>query len=81
MTQLHGTYFNAVIHLDKIVKTDEPLKVTITFDEEKAKKKKILNKKLGLSDFSFLKTQALLKDVKTSFSDEVERERERRSEV
>ena len=71
MTQLHGTYFNGVIHLEKIIKTDEPLKVTITFDEVE----KETRKGMKFSDFGFLKSQQQLKHIKTSFSDEVERER------
>lgn len=66
MTTLTGTYFKGRLVLDKPIITEKPIKVTILFIEEDEKKIG-----LKLSDFSFLETQELLKDCKTSFSDEV----------
>jgi len=64
MPTLTGTYYRGRLKLDKPVKFSKPVKVTVSFEEE--------NKDvLTLSDFSFLETQELLKDCKTSFSEEV----------
>jgi hypothetical protein len=68
MPTLTGTYYRGRLKLDKPVKFTKPVKVTVSFEEE--------NKEVfSLSDFSFLETQELLKDCKTSFSDEVIEER------
>jgi len=63
-----GTYFNGHLTLDSPLKTDKPLKVIVTFEEEE-------QPSLSVSDFSFLESQELLKDCKSSFSDEVVEER------
>jgi hypothetical protein len=64
MPTLTGTYYKGRLKLDKPVKFTKPVKVTVSYEEE--------NKEvLTLSDFSFLETQELLKDCKTSFSEEV----------
>jgi hypothetical protein len=68
MPTLTGTYSRGRLKLDKPVKFTKPVKVTVTFEEE-------TNTGLKLSDFSFLETKELLKDCKTSFSDEVMAER------
>ncbi|MEA3494514.1 MAG: hypothetical protein U9R42_00580 [Bacteroidota bacterium] len=68
MTTLTGTYYNGNLKLDKPLVTKKPIKVTIIFEEE-------VKSGLKFSDFSFSKTQELLKDCKTSFSDEVIEER------
>lgn len=68
MPTLTGTYYRGRLKLDKPVKFTKPVKVTVSFEEE--------NKEVfSLSDFSFLETQEMLKDCKTSFSDEVIEER------
>jgi len=68
MPTLTGIYYRGRLKLDKPVKFTKPVKVTVSFEEE--------NKEVfSLSDFSFLETQELLKDCKTSFSDEVIEER------
>lgn len=68
MRTLTGTYYKGRLKLDRPFTTKKPLKVTISFeDEEKTV--------LSLTDFSFAETQELLKDCKTSFSDEVVDER------
>jgi len=64
MPTLTGTYYKGRLKLDKPVKFTKPVKVTVSFEEEN-------NDVLTLSDFSFLETQELLKDCKTSFSEEV----------
>ena len=68
MKTLTGTYYKGRLKLDKPIKTNKPLRVTLSFEEEE---------KLGLklSDFSFLEVQELLKDCNTSFSDEIIEER------
>jgi hypothetical protein len=68
MKTLTGTYYKGRLKLDKPIKTERPIKVTISFEE---------NEKSGLklTDFSFLETQELLKDCNTSFSDEIIGER------
>lgn len=64
MTTITGTYFKGRLKLDKPVKLTKPARVTIVFENEKSDG-------IKLSDFSFSETQELLKDCKTSFSDEV----------
>ncbi len=68
MTTLTGTYYKGRLKLDKPVNFSKPIKVTITFEKEKTSG-------LKLSDFSFLETQKMLKDCKTSFAEEVIEER------
>ncbi len=68
MQTLTGTYYKGRLKLDKPVKFSKPVKVIVTFEEE-------AKTGLKLSDFSFLETQKLLKDCKTSFSEEVIEER------
>lgn len=59
MQQLSGTYYEGKVHLEKIIPTDRPLKVTVIFEEE-------VNspgpRRLKFSDFSFAKTREILKD-------------------
>lgn len=69
MTTLTGTYYNGQLKLDRPIKINKPIKVTITFNEEENKPG------LKLSDFSFLETQELLKNCESSFADEVIEER------
>jgi hypothetical protein len=64
MPTLTGTYYKGRLKLDKPVKFTKPVKVTVSFEEE-------AKTDLKFSDFSFLETQELLKDCKTSFSEEV----------
>lgn len=68
MTTLTGIYYKGRLKLDKPIKTEKPIKVTISFEEDE-------KSGLKLSDFSFLETQELLKDCNSSFSDEVIEER------
>lgn len=68
MTTITGTYYNGQLILERSYETKKPVKVTVTFEEE-------INMPLVLSDFSFLESQELLKNVKGSFSDEVIEER------
>ncbi len=70
MKALTGIYHNGQLKLKKPLKTKRPIRVTISFEEEKQP-----NTHLALSDFSFLETQELLKDYKGSFADEVIKER------
>ena len=68
MTTITGTYYNGQLKLERPLKTKKPLKVTVIFEEEP-------EQSLKVSDFSFLEMQALLKDYKGSFSEEVIEER------
>ena len=68
MTTLTGTYFRGQLTLDSPIKTKKPLKVIVTFEED-------VQPRFTVSDFSFLESQELLKDCKSSFSDEVIEER------
>ena len=64
MTTITGTYYNGHLKLERPIKTKKPIRVKVTFEEDK-------KERLALSDFSFLETQDLSKDFKGSFSDEV----------
>ena len=75
MLQLTGTYYKGKVHLEKIIPTDRPLKVTVIFEEEKEDVSKPEVKRLKFSDFSFAKTMEILKDKDWSFSDTVIEER------
>ncbi len=68
MKSLTGTYYKGRLKLDKPIKTERPIKVTVFFEEDKPQG-------LKLADFSFLETQELLKDCNASFSDEIIEER------
>ena len=72
MLQLTGTYYKGKVHLEKIIPTDHPLKVTVVFEEEVDKAE---SKRLKFSDFSFTKSRAILKNKEWSFSDTVIEER------
>ena len=68
MGTLTGIYYRGRLKLDKPLRTKKPLKVTILFEEEE-------KTALTLSDFTFSEIQVLLRDCKSSFSDEVVEER------
>ncbi len=63
-----GTYHKGRLTLDRPFNADKPMRVKVTFEEE-------AEKAIKLSDFSFAESQELLKDCKTSFSEEVVAER------
>ena len=69
MITVSGTYYNGQIKLEKHIRTKRPIKVFVSYEEVEK------DKKLELTDFSFLETQELLKGYKGSFSDEVIKER------
>lgn len=66
MLQLKGTYYKGKVHLEKIIPTDRPLKVTVVFEEEVDKSE---SKRLKFSDFSFSKSRDILKNKEWSFGD------------
>jgi len=68
MKTITGTYYKGKLKFDTPYNPTHPTRVTVLINEEE-------QKVLKLSDFSFLETQALLKDCKTSFSQEVISER------
>jgi hypothetical protein len=72
MVQVRGIYNKGTITLDKIVAVDKPVKVIVMFDEEDIT---IEKERLSISDFSFLKSRELLRDVKGKLSDAVIEER------
>ena len=72
MIELPGTYYKGKVHLEKIIPTDRPLKVTVVFEEEVDKPE---TKRLKISDFSFSKSREILKNKEWSFSDTVIEER------
>ncbi len=72
MLQLTGTYYEGKVHLQKIIPTDRPLRVTVVFEEEVSNTEV---KGLEFSDFSFAKTREILKNKEWSFSNTVVDER------
>lgn len=76
MIQVRGTYNNGNITLDKTVGINKPVRIIVTFDEEDLVSEE---RRLTISDFSFLKSRELLKNVKGNLSDAVIEER--RSEL
>jgi len=72
MIQVSGTYNNGNILLDETITVDKPVKVIVTFVDQDFD---ILEKRLTLNDFSFLKSREQLKGVKGNVSDAVITER------
>ena len=72
MLQLKGTYYKGKIHLERIIPTDRPIKVTVVFEEDVVQPE---TKRLKFSDFSFAKSREILKNKEWSFSDTVIEER------
>ncbi len=72
MLSIAGTYTNGQIIFEREISLKKPTKVIITFIEDIVIP---TGRSLKLSDFSFSKTQELLKDYKISFSDTVIEER------
>jgi hypothetical protein len=73
MLAIAGTYENGVVKLDKKYNKKTPIKVIVTFIEDKEPQNKT---RLRFEDFSFAKSRELFKNYTgTSFSDEVITER------
>ncbi len=72
MVAVTGTYQNGYVKLDKEYKTDNPVKVVVTFLQDVNTGK---NKTLSFSDFSFDKSRENLKNFKGSLSDVLIEER------
>ncbi|HEY4324801.1 MAG TPA: hypothetical protein VGN20_12475 [Mucilaginibacter sp.] len=72
MIQISGTYNKESLTLDTPLKVDKPVKVLVMFDEKDID---VNEKRLSISDFSFLKSRELLKEVKGTISDAVIDER------
>lgn len=72
MVAISGIYQKGYIKLDEEFISDDPVKVIVTFLEEK---KVPVEKRLLLSDFHFAESQELLKDFTGSLSDTVIEER------
>lgn len=72
MVSVLGTYKNGKVELDKVFSSENPVKVLVTFLEDVNNDSE---KPLKLSDFSFAKSQEILKDYKGSLSDAVIEER------
>ncbi len=72
MIAILGTYENGRVTFEEEANVPNKGRVIVTFlEEEGSNTKKVLN----LSNFSFAKTRALLKDFKGSFSDTIVEER------
>lgn len=72
MIAVFGTYQNGSIKLDKDYKSDNPVKVIVTFLEDIETESENM---LSLSDFSFSKSQKNLEKYHGSFSEAVIEER------
>jgi hypothetical protein len=72
MVSVFGTYQNGRVKLDKEFASESPLKVVVTFLEDVSFKE---SSPLLLSDFSFSKSRAVLKNYDGSLSDAVIEER------
>ncbi|WP_373520014.1 hypothetical protein [Aquiflexum sp.] len=70
MKTISGTYYNGELKLDKPLKTKNPVRVKLVFEEDLPEKDV-----LKISDFSFLEMQEMLKDCKSSLSEELVNER------
>ncbi len=70
MKTISGTYFNGELKLDKPLKTKKPVRVKLVFEEDLPEKDV-----LKISDFSFMEMQEMLKDCKSSLSEELVNER------
>lgn len=73
MLAVTGTYQNGHVILDERVETTKPIKVVITFLEEIASPSS--DTKIDFSQFSFQKSKALLKNLKSSLSETIIEER------
>ncbi len=73
MVAVVGTYDNGFVKLDKEYKTNDPVKVIVTFLEDIDS---FSETKFSLSDFSFKKSQQNLKNFIGSLSDSVIEERQ-----
>jgi hypothetical protein len=76
MVQVSGTYNKGSILLDEAITLEKPVKVIVTFVDQDDD---IIEKRLTLNDFSFLKSRGELKDVKGNISDAVVEERRARA--
>lgn len=72
MVVIEGIYENGVVKLEEEVQSKKPLKVMVTFLEETEYQP---IKRLTMGDFSFTKTRNILKNVSSSLSDELIKER------
>lgn len=70
MKTISGTYFNGELKLDKPLKTKKPVRVKLVFEQDLPEKDV-----LKISDFSFMEMQEMLKDCKSSLSEELVNER------
>ena len=73
MIAILGTYENGRVTFEQEAHVPSKGRVIVTFLEEEGESSS--KKVLKLSNFSFAKTRALLKDVKASFSETVVEER------
>jgi hypothetical protein len=72
MVAIRGTYQKGKIQLEEEYPSENSVDVIVTFLEQSPK---VSEKKLELSDFSFLESQKILAGYKGSFSDAVIEER------
>lgn len=74
MLAIEGTYYDGKVNISKNIKTNIPVRVIITFLDEKISD---FSQKLTRDKFNFDKTREMLKNVSTSFSDTLIEERKR----
>lgn len=72
MLAVRGIFYNGKLKLSEKVNFSKPLKVIVTFLEEIQEDK---GEYIDLNKFSFLKSQEVLKNLKSSLSDTVIEER------
>ena len=72
MINVEGIYENGKIRLFEKIKSKKPVRIIVTFPDYVQTEEE---KGLQFDDFSFGETRKALKNVKTSFSDEVVKER------
>lgn len=76
MLSVVGTYQNGKVKFAGNISSTQPIKVVVTFLEEVDN---LVDDKLELNDFSFLKSRDVLRDMESSLAETVVQER--RSEL
>lgn len=74
MASVKAIYKNGKIILKKKINTKEPIEVTVTFPS-RIRKNKRQKGQLDLEAFAFKKSQKLLRNLKSSLSEEIIKER------
>lgn len=72
MVVVKGTYENGVVTFEEEIKTNKPVKVSVTFLEDVETNSK---NRVTMDSFSFRETRHLLRNLTTSLSDDLINER------